>query len=129
MIPRAALVCMGFVTTGLYLGGERVAAGEFRVAQDYNFRAVEPCDPFAEETETGVPADTCVKFGGRVRVDLGAHGPSQAGRAYGAAPAAVRDDEDAVGRLPRRLDTGVSPSHLRLQGPDASATIDPASAR
>lgn len=132
MIPRAALVCIGFVATGFFWLVESVRANELRMGQGYGSRAVEPCDPFAEDLDTVAPPETCMRFGGRVRVDLGVHGPSQAGRTYGAAPAAVRvdaADDRSEGRLPRRLDSGVTPSHLRIQGPDATGTIDPASAR
>jgi hypothetical protein len=131
MIPRAALVCIGLVATGFFWLVENVRANDLRLGQGYGARAVEPCDPFAEDLDTVAPPETCMRFGGRVRVDLGA-GPSQAGKTYGAAPAAVRvdaGDDGSAGRPPRRLGSGVTPSHLRIQSPDATGMIAPANAR
>ncbi len=134
MIPRAALACIGFVATA-YLGlVERARASELWLVQGYGPRAVEPCNPSAEALDGVAGAGSCLRFGGRVRVDLGAQGQSQAGPETGAAPAAVRADgagDLPSGRLdvPHGLGSGVTRSHLRVPSSGSAGTFDPASAR
>lgn len=126
MMPRAALACIGFAATGFLCVVDSVRGNDLWLGQGYGPRAVEPCDPFAEDAEAG----TCSKFGGRVRVDLSAQGPLPGGEGSGASPAAVRiDDAGGLQALPRRLESGIARRHLRVPSTDATGTFDPSSAR
>lgn len=134
MIPRAALACIAFVVAGLPWLVEGARAKDMLFAQGYGARAVEPCGPFAAELGAALPRGPCSRFGGRVRVDLGAQQPSLPGTSYGASRAAVRSgdaSEHAPGSLdlPGRLESGVTRSHLRVPSQDAAGSFDPASAR
>ncbi len=134
MIPRAALACIGFIATGFGSSVECARANDLLFGEGYGARAVEPCDPFAEDPDAVLPPGTCMRFGGRVRVDLGAQGQPQAGRGYGAAPAAVRVDDGNVRSpgqldLPGRLESGMTRSHLRVPTHDGAGSFDPAAAR
>jgi hypothetical protein len=132
MISRLALACIGIVTTSALWPVGTARADDLRLTRGYGSRAVEPCDPFAEEVDSPAPTGSCPRFGGRVRVDLGGQASPRPGTGYG--PAAVRVDEGAegsAGRLyaPSQLDSGMTRSHLRVPGPDAAGPFDSTSAR
>lgn len=118
------------VATSVLMPVEGARADDLLFSPVQGSRAVEPCNPFADELDDGTAS--CMRFGGRVRVDLGAQGPVPADKGYGAAPAAVRvDGGSGMGGLdlPGRPESGLGRSHLRLPNPGAAGTFDPYAAR
>jgi hypothetical protein len=126
MNPRAALACIGVVAAGILGSVAPARAGDLVFAQGYGTRAVEPCNRFADDSGSSGSSEPCPRFGGRVRVDLGA--PTRAGSRYGAAPAAVRVDPGGDDRSGGPLaapdgfgaDPGITRNHLRIQGPSTT---------
>lgn len=122
------VVCRG-VAGGALLWADSAHANDFYSVQTW--RAAEPCAVVARDA-AGSPGpvrgpDTCMRYGGHVRVEFGARAPGGLERGAGAAPATMRIDAgprpgEVDQELPPLNDTGISRTHLRLHE-DTTGTI------